>query len=101
MQRDLNVTKGDNVTIAILIYPYFFILKMTMTLIGATSVFLNTWWPTEELKYALSVSGGKIVYADGPRVARLKPLQSSLGLDIIGDHDPTSDFVHGYFPIIN
>ena len=95
------MTKGDSVAIAILIYPYFFILKMTMTLIGATSVFLNTWWPTEELKYALSVSGAKIVYADGPRAARLRPLQSSSGLDIIGDRDPTSDFVPGHFPIIN
>jgi acyl-coenzyme A synthetase/AMP-(fatty) acid ligase len=77
-------------------YPDLLIIKMAIASLGATVVFLNAWWTTQELEYALSDSGAKIVYADGPRVDRLKPLQSLLSLNIIGVRDAASDFVNGY-----
>lgn len=96
MQRDLNVTKGARIAIAMRNYPDLLIIKMAIASLGATVVFLNAWWTTQELEYALSDSGAKIVYADGPRVDRLKPLQSLLSLNIIGVRDAASDFVNGY-----
>ena len=96
MQRDLNVAKGVRVAIAMRNYPDLLISKMAIASLGATVVFLNAWWTTQELDYALSDSGAKIVFVDGPRAKRLKPLQSSHGVNIVGVREAASDFASGY-----
>jgi long-chain acyl-CoA synthetase len=96
MQRDLNVAKGVRVAIAMRNYPDLLILKMAIASLGATVVFINAWWTTQEVDYALSDSGAKIIFADGPRAQRLEPLQSSHGVIIIGVREAASDFASGF-----
>jgi len=54
---------------------------------GGVVVFVNAWWTTPELEYALKDSGARVVFADGPRMDRLLPLRDPLGLTLIGVRD--------------
>lgn len=77
-------TKGDRVAIAMRNTPELLTMVLATASIGAITVFVNAWWMTDELDYALSDSGAKVVFADGPRVERLLPLRDKLDLRIVG-----------------
>ena len=83
----LGIKQGDRVAIAMRNYPELLVLVLAISSVGATVVFVNAWWTTEELDYALRDSGAKTVFADGPRLARLLPLQAELGLTLVGVRD--------------
>ncbi|MGB3243518.1 MAG: class I adenylate-forming enzyme family protein [Sulfitobacter sp.] len=87
LRDDLSVKQGDRVAIAMRNYPELLELVLAISSAGATVVFLNAWWTTAELDYALRDSGAKTVFADGPRMERLIPLQAELGLTLIGVRD--------------
>lgn len=87
LQTELGVQVGDRVAIAMRNYPEFPMLIMAIASVGAVVVFVNAWWTTEELDYALKDSGARIVFADGPRIERLKPLETPLSLRLIGTRD--------------
>lgn len=87
LQRDLGVVKGQPVAIAMRNCPEFLFLFTAITSIGAVVVFLNGWWTTEELEYALKDSGAQIVFGDRQRVERLQPLNDKGDLQIIGVRD--------------
>jgi acyl-CoA synthetase (AMP-forming)/AMP-acid ligase II len=87
MRDELGLGKGDRVAIAMRNYPELLVLVLAISSIGATVVFLNAWWTTEELDYALKDSEAKVVFADGPRLERLTPLRDGLGLTLIGVRD--------------
>jgi len=81
------IGQGDRVAIAMRNYPELLTLVLGISSTGATVVFVNAWWTTEELDYALRDSAAKVVCADGPRMERLLPLQAELGLTLIGVRD--------------
>jgi acyl-CoA synthetase (AMP-forming)/AMP-acid ligase II len=83
----LGVTKGQPVAIAMRNCPELMIAMMAITSLGAVAVFLNAWWTTEELDYALGDSKARIVFADGQRATRLAPLVDRHGLTTIGVRD--------------
>lgn len=87
LRDDLGVQPGQPVAIALRNYPELLILMMAISSIGGVVVFLNAWWTTEEMDYALRDSGAKIVFVDAPRLDRLGPLESGLGLTLIGVRD--------------
>ena len=87
MQDELGLTKGDKVAIAMRNYPELLMLVLAVSSFGGVVVFLNAWWTTEELDYALRDSGARVIFADGPRMERLAPLQDELGLTRIGVRD--------------
>ncbi len=87
LQDELGLTKGSRVAIATRNYPELLMLILAISSFGGVVVFLNAWWTTEELDYALRDSEAKTVFADGPRMANLMPLQSELGLTLIGVRD--------------
>ncbi|MBR9653282.1 class I adenylate-forming enzyme family protein [Thalassovita aquimarina] len=87
LRDNLGLGRGDRVAIAMRNYPEFLVTMLAISSIGATVVFLNAWWTTEELHYALSDSEAKVVFADGPRAQRLEPLKQTLGLTIVGVRD--------------
>lgn len=91
-----NVRKGDRVAIAMRNYPELMALVLAISSTGATVVFVNAWWTTEELEYALRDSGAKLVFADGPRIERLLPLVADLSLTLIGVRDGEGMVEHGY-----
>ncbi len=79
--------KGDRIAIAMRNCPELLIALSAIASIGAVTVFLNAWWTTEELDYALEDSGAAYVFADGKRMERLKPLQSKHQLTLVGVRD--------------
>lgn len=87
LQSDLDIKPGDRVAIAMRNYPELPILMMAITQIGGVITFLNAWWTTEELDYALGDSKPDVVFADGPRAERLAPLIAPLGLTVVGVRD--------------
>lgn len=89
MRDELGLKHGDRVAIAMRNYPELMMLVLAVSAMGGVVVFVNAWWTTEELEYALRDSEAKVVFADGPRMARLKPLRDPMGLTLIGVRDAT------------
>ncbi|THH36723.1 long-chain fatty acid--CoA ligase [Aliishimia ponticola] len=87
LETKLGVTRGTRVALAMHNCPELLFGMMAITSLGGVVTFLNAWWTTEELGYALEDSGAQIVLADSPRVARLAPLAGSMDLTVIGVHD--------------
>ncbi len=87
LQNDLGIGPGDRVAIAMRNCPELLILFTAIASTGAITVFLNGWWTTQELDYALGDSGAKLVFADGERVRRLLPIRQDKSLNIIGVRD--------------
>ena len=96
LRDDLGVRQGDRIAIAMRNYPELLTAIMAISSLGATVVFLNAWWTTEELDYALRDSGARIVFADRPRIERLAPLKDALDLRLIGCRDGTGLGEHDY-----
>ncbi|QIE54010.1 acyl--CoA ligase [Pikeienuella piscinae] len=81
------VRPGDRVGVAMRNYPEYLTLIMAIAAAGAVSVLINAWWTSEELEYGLVDSGAKLIFADGPRAERLRPVAGRLGLDIVATRD--------------
>lgn len=97
----LGVRQGDRVAIAMRNYPELLTAIMAISSLGATVVFLNAWWTTKELEYALRDSGARIVFADRPRVERLAPIKETLGLTLVGCRDGEGVGDHTYHDLYN
>ncbi|RJE82156.1 class I adenylate-forming enzyme family protein [Paracoccus onubensis] len=87
LREQLGVTKGTRVAIAMRNYPEFMISFLAISSLGAVVVNLNAWWTSQELDYALSDCEARVIFADGPRAARLEPLRKRHDLTIIGVRD--------------
>jgi len=87
LSEQFGIAKGDRVAIAMRNYPELMTLVLAISATGATVVFVNAWWTTAELDYALRDSGAKLVFADGPRLERLQPLVKELSLTLVGVRD--------------
>ncbi|MFC6640341.1 AMP-binding protein [Sulfitobacter sediminilitoris] len=87
MQDELGLRQCDRVAIAMRNYPELLMLVLAISSFGGVVVFVNAWWTTEELDYALRDSEAKVVFADGPRMKRLMPLRETLGLTLVGVRD--------------
>lgn len=98
LSGQFGIGKGDRVAIAMRNYPELMVLVLAISATGATVVFLNAWWTTEELDYALRDSAAKLVFGDGPRIARLLPLVDELGLTLVGVRDGEGQAAHDYTP---
>ena len=96
MQGTFNIGKGDRVAIAMRNYPELMALVLAISATGATVVFVNAWWTTQELEYALGDSSAKLVFADGPRIERLLPLVAPMGLTLVGVRDGEAMVEHAY-----
>ncbi|MFT4960435.1 MAG: long-chain acyl-CoA synthetase [Paracoccaceae bacterium] len=87
LQVNLGVRQGDPVAIAMRNCPELVILTAAIASIGAVIVFVNAWWTTQELDYALKDSQAKTIFADGKRVERLLSLVKGTDLNLIGVRD--------------
>lgn len=87
LHDELGIRQGDRVAVAMRNYPELLVLILAISSVGATVVFVNAWWTSEELDYALRDSEAKTVFADGSRLDRLMPLQKQLGLTLVGVRD--------------
>ena len=96
LKSQFGIGKGDRVAIAMRNYPELMTLVLAISCTGATVVFVNAWWTTQELDYALRDSEAKVVFADGPRIERLLPLQDDLSLTLVGVRDGEGMVDHAY-----
>lgn len=87
MRDELGLGQGDRVAVAMRNYPDLLMSVLAISSIGGIVVFLNAWWTSEELDYALRDSEAKVVFADGPRMERLQVLKNPLGLTLISVRD--------------
>ena len=87
LQAEYGVAKGTRVALAMQNYPELLLTMMAVSSLGGIVVFLNAWWTTSELEYALRDSAARIVVADGLRIERLLPLVDDLGLSLIAVRD--------------
>lgn len=87
LQNEMGIQPGDKVAIAMRNCPELLVLIMAIASIGAVVVFVNAWWTTEELDYALRDSRPSVVFADGERMKRLEPLVDTLQLACVGVRD--------------
>ncbi|PLS20381.1 class I adenylate-forming enzyme family protein [Neptunicoccus cionae] len=90
LRNELGIKQGDRVALAMRNYPELPILMMAITSIGAVVVFMNAWWTTDELEYALKDSGAILVFADGPRFERIAALGDAAP-DMIALRDAPKD----------
>ena len=96
LRHTLGVRKGQPVGIAMRNCPELMILTMAIASVGAVSVFLNAWWTTDELEYALIDSRTQLVFADGERSIRMTPLATQLDLTIVGVRDAQTTAAQTY-----
>ncbi|MEL6946308.1 MAG: AMP-binding protein [Pseudomonadota bacterium] len=97
LQSQFSVQPGTRVALAMRNLPEMLILMMAVSAAGGVIVFLNGWWTTEELDYALKDSDAKLVLADAQRLARLRPLEGPLDLTLVGVRDATGQTVPDYY----
>ena len=96
MRDELGLGQGDRIAVAMRNYPELLMLVLAISSIGGVVVFVNAWWTTEELDYALRDSEAKVVFADGNRMERLMPLKDELGLTLIGVRDAEGQTAHDF-----
>jgi acyl-CoA synthetase (AMP-forming)/AMP-acid ligase II len=87
LRDSLNIKKGDRVGVAMRNFPEILFLMMAIPAAGGVVVFLNGWWTTDELDYALEDSGAKLVFADKARFDRLESLVENKNLRLIAVRD--------------
>ena len=96
LRETFGVVKGQPVAIAMRNCPELMIMTMAIASVGAVTVFVNAWWTTHELDYALKDSGAKLIFADGDRADRMVPLINPLELTLVGVRDADGMTEHSY-----
>ena len=81
---DCGVKPGDRVAIAMRNYPQWTLGLMAATSVGAVAVAMNAHWKSEEMAYALSDSGARVLLADQERLDRLDGGVVPAGLRVYG-----------------
>jgi len=76
--REMGVTKGDRVALAMRNLPEWPVAFFAIVSLGAIVVPLNAWWTGAELAYGLADSGARILIADDKRHERLGPHYAAL-----------------------
>jgi acyl-CoA synthetase (AMP-forming)/AMP-acid ligase II len=96
LKTKFGVQTGTRVGLATRNSAEMLILMMGIVSAGGVIVFLNAWWTTPELDYALKDSGARIVFADAERLDRLSPLIKARGLVTQSlNADAFQGFLHG------
>ena len=82
------IARGDRVGIAMRNSPSWIVLYMGIVIAGGVATLLNGWWQSEELTAAIGDVGCSLVFADGPRVARLAAVGGATKVVAIDDTRP-------------
>ena len=96
LRDEMGMRQGDRIAVAMRNYPELLVLVLAISSMGGVVVFVNAWWTTEELEYALRDSGARLVFADGPRLDNLAPLVDPLNLTLVGVRDGEGRGLRGY-----
>lgn len=96
MRRELGLRRGDRVGLALRNYPEMVILFLAAAASGLVAVPLNAWWSGEELSQAIRDGDIAVVFADGPRAARLRAQPELAHLRLIGVREAETETDTGY-----
>lgn len=96
----LGVTQGDRVCLCSRNTPEMLFGIMAISLLGATTVFLNSWWTTAELEFAIENCEASLVLADARRCENLLPLKEAYGLTLLCTRDPAPAGTKDYATLI-
>ncbi|MEM1113578.1 MAG: class I adenylate-forming enzyme family protein [Pseudomonadota bacterium] len=77
------IAKGDRVAIAMRNYPEWMMAYAAIVSVGAIVVPLNSWGQADELAYALSDAGARLVFCDEQRASYIDDRLDGLGCDAI------------------
>jgi acyl-CoA synthetase (AMP-forming)/AMP-acid ligase II len=77
------IAHGERVAIAMRNYPEWLAAFIAITSVGAVAVPLNSWGRAEELEYALTDAGVRLVFCDQQRLEYLAPRLGALGISAI------------------
>jgi long-chain acyl-CoA synthetase len=81
--QNLGIAAGDRIAIAMRNNPEWSIAFSAAMLIGAVVVPVNSWGKKEELSYAITDSGSRMLICDAPRLRLLDDGLDELAIDII------------------
>ena len=76
--QDCGVVPGDRVAIAMRNYPEWVLAFTAITSVGGVAVAMNGHWQADEMAYALTDSGARVLLADQERLDRLPAALTSL-----------------------
>ncbi|MEB3371629.1 class I adenylate-forming enzyme family protein [Saccharopolyspora mangrovi] len=71
LREEYGLTSGDRVAIAMRNFPEWSPVFWAVQVAGLVAVPLNAWWGEDELRYGMTDSGAKLVFADPERAALL------------------------------
>lgn len=92
MQDEYGIQKGDRVAIAMRNNPEWAMAYAAATLLGAIVVPINSWGKKEELCYAVTDSGSKVLVADRQRYKLISEDISGLNINVVVvDEDESKD----------
>jgi len=77
------IGRGERVAIAMRNYPEWMAAFIAITSVGAVAVPLNSWGRAEELEYALTDAGARLVFCDQQRLEYLAPRLGVLGISAV------------------
>ena len=83
LQGRYGVRKGDRLAIAMRNTPEWLMAYVAGTLIGAVLVPINSWGTADELLYALTDSGARVIICDEARFNLLEASVGSLDIDVL------------------
>lgn len=76
--QQLDIQRGDRLAIAMRNYPEWMMAYVATVSVGAIVVPLNSWGTADELQYALSDCGAKLVFCDTQRAEAVAPFLAEL-----------------------
>ncbi|MDI2031406.1 class I adenylate-forming enzyme family protein [Saccharopolyspora sp. TS4A08] len=71
LREEYGLTSGDRVAIAMRNFPEWVPIFWAIQVAGLVAVPLNAWWSGDELRYGMTDSGSRLVFADPERAALL------------------------------
>ena len=71
LREEYGLTSGDRVAIVMRNFPEWVPIFWATQVAGLVAVPLNAWWSEDELRYGMTDSGAKLVFADPERAALL------------------------------
>ena len=83
LKEKYTIQRGDRVAICARNSPEWCMAYMSITLLGAIAVPMNSWWKSPELKYGLSDSDSKLIFLDPARLDLVQPFLDSLDVQVV------------------
>ena len=81
LTEDFGVKPGDHVALLMRNLPEYPMLFLALGSIGAVTVFINSWWTSQELEYGFHDSGARLVFVDESRFKRMEPFAERMGIE--------------------